>query len=178
MNAKRTLVVVLTSLLGAIGHSATSAQQIPLRYGQAYSAMRSIFSLPVAVAEREGFFRREGLNFSVVVPIPGGADKMIDALHDDTSDVTHVATPFLVRAALAGSDAVAIAAEFNNPIYSLVARPEIARIADLKGKLVGMADPAGSITISMRKLLALHGVGTGDFRTRIIEGTPARLNCL
>ena len=52
------------------------------------------FSLPVSVAEREGFFRREGLNFRVVVPIPGGSDKMIDALHDDTCDVTHVATPF------------------------------------------------------------------------------------
>src|SRR5262245_2819581 len=125
MNTNRMLVVVLTLLLSAVGHSVGSAQPIPLRYGQAHSAMRSIFSLPVAVAEREGFFRREGLNFRVVVPIPGGSDKMIDALHDDTCDVTHVATPFLVRAALAGSDAVAIAAEFNNPIYSLVARPEI-----------------------------------------------------
>ena len=125
---------------------------------QAYSAIRSIFSLPVSVAEREGFFRREGLNFRVVVPIPGGSDKMIDALHDDTCDVTHVATPFLIRAALAGSDAVAIAAEFNNPIYSLVARPEIKNFADLKGKLLGLADEAGTITISTRKLLALHGL--------------------
>lgn len=158
--------------------SAARAQAPVLRYGQAPSAAKSIYSLPIAVAEREGLFRREGLDFRLVIPIPGGSDKMIAALHDDTVDVTHVATPFLVRAALAGSDAVAIAAEFNNPIYSLVAKPEIARIADLKGKLVGMADPAGSITISMRKLLALHGVGTGDFRTRIIEGTPARLNCL
>jgi ABC-type nitrate/sulfonate/bicarbonate transport system substrate-binding protein len=178
MNAKHTLVVVLTSLLGAIGHSATSAQPIPLRYGQAYSAMRSIFSLPVAVAEREGFFRREGLNFSVVVPVPGGSDKMIDALHDDTSDVTHVATPFLVRAALAGSDAVAIAAEFNNPIYSLVARPEIKGFPDLKGKLLGLADEAGTISISTRKLLALHGIRDGDFQVKTIEGTPARLSCL
>ena len=111
-----------------------SAQAPVLRYGQALSAAKSIFSLPVVVAEREGLFKREGLDFRVVIPQPGGADRMIAALHDDTVDVTHVATPFLVRAALAGSDAVAIAAEFNNPIYSLVARPEIGRIADLKGK--------------------------------------------
>jgi ABC-type nitrate/sulfonate/bicarbonate transport system substrate-binding protein len=162
----------------AMGASAACAQATVLRYGQAPSAARSIYSLPVAVAEREGLFRREGLDFRVVIPIPGGSDKMIAALHDDTVDVTHVATPFLVRAVLAGSDAVAIAAEFNNPIYSLVARPEIKRIADLKGKLVGLADPAGSITLSMRKLLALHGVGVGDIRVKTIEGTPARLNCL
>ena len=168
-----TLLVVL-----AAGASAACAQATVLRYGQAPSAARSIFSLPVAVAEREGLFRREGLDFRVVIPLPGGADRMIAALHDDTVDVTHVATPFLVRAALAGSDAVAIAAEFNNPIYTLVARPEIGRIADLKGKLVGLADPAGSITISMRKLLALHGVRESDIRVKTIEGTPARLNCL
>ena len=130
------------------------------------------------VARREGFFRREGLNFRVVVPIPGGADKMIDALHDNTCDVTHVATPFLIRAALAGSDAVAIAAEFNNPIYSLVAKPDINSFADLKGKLLGLADEAGSISISTRKLLALHGLREGDFRVKIIEGTPGRFTCL
>jgi ABC-type nitrate/sulfonate/bicarbonate transport system substrate-binding protein len=156
---------------------AASAQGIPLRYGQAYSALRSIFSLPVSVAEREGFFRREGLDFSVVIPIPGGSDKMIDALSGDV-DVTHVATPFLIRAALAGSDAVAVAAEFNNPIYSLVAKPEIKSFADLKGKLLGFADPAGSITISMRKLLARHGIREGDIRVKTIEGTPARFTCL
>ena len=155
-----------------------AGQAVSLRYGQAHSALRSIFSLPVAVAEREGLFRREGLNFRVVVPIPGGSDKMIDALHDDTCDVTHVATPFLVRAALAGSDAVAVAAEFNNPIYSLVARPEIKTYGDLKGKLLGLADEAGTITISTRKLLSLHGLRDGDFQVKTIEGTPARLNCL
>ncbi len=151
---------------------------IPVRYAQAYSSLRSIFSVPIAIGEREGFFRREGLDFKVVVPIPGGADKMIDALHDDTADIAHVATPFLVRAALAGSDAAAIAAEFNNPIYSLVAKPGIRSFADLKGKLVGLADEAGTISISTRKLLALHGLRPGDFRVKIIEGTPARYQCL
>jgi ABC-type nitrate/sulfonate/bicarbonate transport system substrate-binding protein len=154
------------------------AQPVPLRYGQAYSAARSIFSLPIAVAQREGFFRREGLDFELIIPIPGGSDKMIDALHDDTVDVTHVATAFLIRAGLAGSDAVAIAGEFNNPIYSLIAKPEIKSYADLKGKLLGFADEAGTITISARKLLALHGLREGDFQVKTIEGTPARFNCL
>lgn len=149
-----------------------------LRYGQALSAQKSIYSLAVVLAQREGLFRGEGIDFRVVIPIPGGAERMIHALHDGTVDVTHVATAFLVRAALAGSDAVAIAAEFNDPIYSLVSRPEIARIADLKGRTVGMADPGGSIAFSMRKLLALHGVRESDVRTRLIDGTPARLTCL
>lgn len=155
-----------------------AAQAIPLRYAQAYSAMRSIFSLPISIADRQGFFRREGLDFRVVVPLPGGADRMLDSLHDDTADVTHIATAFLIRAALNGSDAVAIAAEFNNPIYSLIARPEIKTVGDLKGRLIGLADEAGTITISTRKLLQKYALSDGDFRVKIIEGTPARFTCL
>jgi ABC-type nitrate/sulfonate/bicarbonate transport system substrate-binding protein len=84
----------------------------------------------------------------------------------------------LIRAALGGSDAVAIAAEFNNPIYSLIAKPEIATVAGLKGRLVGLADEYGTITLSTRKLLALHGVQRGEFGARVIEGTSGRWACL
>jgi NitT/TauT family transport system substrate-binding protein len=169
---------VFAVIVCLVAGRAIAAETIPLRYGQAHSALRSIFSLPISVADREGFFRREGLDFRIVVPSPSGSDKMIDALHKGIVDVTHVATPFLIRAALAGSDAVAVAAEFNNPIYSLVAKPDIRNFADLKGKVVGFADQAGTISASMRMLLSLHQLSDGDYRVRVIEGTPARFACL
>ena len=92
----------LAALLFTTFVPAARSQTLTLRYGQAYSAARSIFSLPVAIAEREGFFAREGLNVQILQPIPGGADHQIAALHNDSVDLTHVATPFLIRAALAG----------------------------------------------------------------------------
>ena len=168
----------ITILILTLYSAAAAAQSIPLRYGQAISAAKSIFGLPIFVGEREGFFRREGLNFKIIIPIPGGSEKMIDALHDDTVDLSHVAAPFLIRAAMGGSDAVAVAAEFTNPIYSLVVKPEIKSFADLKGKLIGLADEAGTITISTRRLLTQNGINNGDFRVKIIEGTPTRWNCL
>jgi ABC-type nitrate/sulfonate/bicarbonate transport system substrate-binding protein len=168
----------MAALLGVMVVSAARGEPLKLRYGQAYSAARSIFSLPVTVADREGFFAREGLEVEFLVPIPGGADNQIAALHNDSVDVTHVATPFLIRAALAGSDAVAIAAEFNNPIYSVIAKPEITSFADLKGKVVGLADEYGTITLSTRKLMALHGLARGAFGVRVIEGTSGRWACL
>jgi len=155
-----------------------AAQTLSLRYGQAYSSAHSIFSLPVDVAERAGLFKREGLDVKVIIPVPGGADRMIAALNDDWVDVTHIATPFLIRAVLAGSDAVAIDSEFNNPVYSLVAKPAIRTYAELKGKLVGLADEQGSITISMRKLLAQHGLDRASYVVKTEDGTPQRLFCL
>jgi len=154
------------------------AEPVLLRYGAAYSTLRSIYALPIMVAERRRFFEREGLDFQVVVPIPGGSDKMIDALHDGSVHITHVAVPFLIRKVLAGSDAVAIAAEFNNPIYSLLAQPGITSFEMLKGKSIGFADLGGTISISIRRLLAKHGLQETDYTVKIVEGTPARLNCL
>ena len=169
---------LVAGLFFAIFAAPAAAEPAQLRYGAAYSTIRSIYALPIVVADREGFFQREGLDFKIVVPIPGGSDKMIDALHDGTVDITHVAMPFLIRKVLAGSDAVAIATEFNNPIYSLVAQPGITSFEMLQGKQIGFADPGGTISISMRKLLATHGLREADYTVKIVEGTPARLNCL
>jgi ABC-type nitrate/sulfonate/bicarbonate transport system substrate-binding protein len=79
---------------------------------------------------------------------------------------------------LAGSDAVAVTAEFNNPIYSLLAQPGITNFEMLKGKRIGFADSGGTISMSIRKLLAMHGLKDTDYATKMLEGTPARLNCL
>ena len=175
--ARRLTQCIAAILLCAGAVSAASAQPIQLRYGQAFSAQRSIFSLPIFVAERQGFFAREGLDFHMT-PVPHGGEKLIEALHDGTADITHVATAFLIQAAMKGSDAVAISTEFNNPIYSLIAKAEIKSYADLKGKLIGVAAETGSITISIRKLLAMNGIRREDFTARFVDGTPDRLVCL
>src|SRR5260221_11299526 len=109
--ARLTQSVVALVALVALGAAACDpAENLVVRFGQAPSAYKSIYSLPIAVAQREGLFRREGLDFRIVIPVAGGADRMIAELHDDGFDLAHVATPFLVRAALGGSDAVAAAA--------------------------------------------------------------------
>jgi ABC-type nitrate/sulfonate/bicarbonate transport system substrate-binding protein len=161
-----------------VAHAA-AAEPLALRYGQDWSSAHSIYSLPISVAQREGLFRREGLNVQVVIPVPGGSDKMVfDGLNKGWIDVTHIATAFLIRAVMNGSDAVAIDAEFRNAPYSLVAKPGIKSYADLKGKLIGLADEQGTITISTRRLLAKHGLARGSFGVKTEEGTPQRSYCL
>ena len=164
-------------LIGLWLSAPVQAQVLTLRYAQSPSTNRSIFSLPIFIAEREGLFARQGLNFSTMI-VEGGGENTVQALHTGKADIAHVATPFLIRAALGGSDAVAVAAEFNNPIYSLVAHPAVKSFADLKGKTLGFADEAGTITYSIRKLLAKHGLTDGDFTIRVISGTPQRFECL
>ena len=45
---------IIAALLCLCASQSFAGQAIPLRYGQAYSALRSIFALPLLVAEREG----------------------------------------------------------------------------------------------------------------------------
>jgi ABC-type nitrate/sulfonate/bicarbonate transport system substrate-binding protein len=157
--------------------AAAHGEPITLRFGQIPSTVRGVTSLYRFVAEKQGYLTREDIKLDVV-QIPGGTGNMIKALDRGEVDLTQTATPYLIEAALAGSDAVAIAGEVANPIYSLIAKPEIATFADLKGKLIGLSLPIDTISISTRKLLALKGLSEADYRVKPLVGTPVRFDCL
>jgi ABC-type nitrate/sulfonate/bicarbonate transport system substrate-binding protein len=166
--------------VGAIllcGPRAAHPQTPTLRYGQIPSTLRTVSALPLYLGQRKGFFAREGINVEMI-PIEGGADNMVKALDRGAVDITRTATPYLIQAALRGSEAVAVAGETATPIYSLMVKPEIKSFADLKGKVVGLSLAVDTISISMRKLLALNGLREADFRVRELVGTPARSECL
>jgi ABC-type nitrate/sulfonate/bicarbonate transport system substrate-binding protein len=148
-----------------------------LRYGQNAASAGSLSSLPLTVAERKGFFFREAINL-VVVPIPGGTDRIVAALDKGEIDAGKNATPYLIQAVLKGSDAVAILSQTTNPIYSLIVRPEIKSFTDLKGKVIGLSTPGDTITLSTIRLLGARGIKAADFRAKAVVGTGARFDCL
>jgi ABC-type nitrate/sulfonate/bicarbonate transport system substrate-binding protein len=154
-----------------------AADPVTLRYGQIPSTARSVSTLYLSIAQQKGFLDREQIRLEVV-PIAGGTDNMVAALDRGDVDVTQTATPYLIRAALSGSDATAIAGETANPVYSLIAKPQIQNFAELKGKTLGLSLPVDTISISMRKLLALKGLGEADYSVKELVGTPVRFDCL
>jgi len=157
--------------------AAHAAELITLRYGQNAASAGSLSSLPLTVAERKGFFVREGIHL-IVIPIPGGTDRIVAALDKGEIDAGKNATPYLIQAVLKGSDAVAILSQTTNPVYSLIVRPEIKSFADLKGKVVGLSTPGDTITLSAVRLLAQKGIKAADFRAKAVVGTRARFDCL
>ena len=158
-------------------NAARAAEIITLRYGQNAASAGSLSSLPLTVAERKGFLVREGINL-VVVPIPGGTDRIVAALDKGEIDAGKNATPYLIQAVLKGSDAVAIVAQTTNPVYSLIVRPEIKSFADLKGKVLGLSTPGDTITLSTVRLLSRKGINITDYQAKAVVGTNARFECL
>src|SRR5262249_2000757 len=147
----RLAAAAFATLLCAAAAGSAAAQTTTLRFGKIPSTARNVGSLYLFIAERKGLFAREGIKLESVM-IDGGSDKMVAAVDADRVAVPHSATSYLISAALAGSDAVAIAGEVGNPIYSLIVRPEIASYADLKGKVIALSVAADTISITTRKL--------------------------
>jgi len=173
---KQVIAVVAAVLLSSCIDT-VQAQTMTLRYGQIPSTIKSVSALHFNIAQRKGLFIREGINIEMI-SIEGGAANMMMALDRGAVDITRTASFFLIQAALKGSEGVAVASETATPIYSLIVKPEIKTFADLKGKVVGLTNAVSTISVSMRKLLALNGLGNSDYRVIEFVGTPERSGCL
>ena len=171
------LTFVAMALATAFIATTACAEEASLRLGAVPSGMRSVGSLPFFIGAEQGFFAREGIKLDRV-GVEGGTDKMVKAVDAGDVVMAETATPYFIQAVLAGSPSIAVAASTANPIYSLIVKPEIQRFDDLKGKVLGLSLAVDTISISMRKLLALKGLKESDYRVRELVGTPVRFDCL
>jgi ABC-type nitrate/sulfonate/bicarbonate transport system substrate-binding protein len=173
--------LLLTAGLGIVAPLTCGAQEnghaaMALRLGFNANSARNMAEIPNIVAQRKGFFARGGLSV-IMVPLMG-TTHMVAALDSGDVDATGTATPYMIEAALKGSDAVAVIGGVANTIYSLIAKPEIHTIAELNGKLVAISAPPDTITLSTRMLLVKGGLKDGDYRTKEIIGSGQRAECL
>src|SRR3954454_5736309 len=150
-------LLAAVAAVACIAHAgAASAQEkVRLRLGVIANSARSISSLGLYIAQGRGFLAREAIEVQVV-PLRGGQNQ-VEELDKGTVDLSHTATPYLFDAVLKGSDSVAIVGGLANPIYSLIARPDIKSYADLNGRTVGLSRTIDTISIASQMLLAKHG---------------------
>jgi ABC-type nitrate/sulfonate/bicarbonate transport system substrate-binding protein len=173
----RLFIAALAAAVGAIAVPAAHAQEkITLRYGEIANSARGISAVGISIAQRKGFFEREGIDFKVVGL--RGTSFQVEELDKGNVEVANTAMPYLIQAVLKGSNSVGIAGGPANQVYSLIAKPEIKSFADLKGKMVGMSLAVDTISIASRMLLEKHGLQAGAYRSRELVGTPLRADCL
>jgi ABC-type nitrate/sulfonate/bicarbonate transport system substrate-binding protein len=184
------LVALLTAAaigcLFSTGASAANAGST-LRYG--IDDEGNINRLPQEIAQREGLFAREGLNFEIVrftssfrTRAAGAATantaSVRDGMAQGTIDMARQQLPILITETIAGGKYVGVSVTASNPVYFLVARPEIKTFADLKGKTLTITNPRDGITVWTRKLMALHGLKNEDVTFKNIAGSDGRFLCL
>jgi ABC-type nitrate/sulfonate/bicarbonate transport system substrate-binding protein len=170
-------LLLCAALIGLTAATAVHAQdKVTLRLGVNANSARNIAQLPYVTVQRKGFLDREGIEIKMV-PLMG-TTHMVDALDKGDVDVTGTASPYMIEAALKGSDAVAVIGGAANTMYSLIAKPEIKSIRELKGRVIAMSAPADTITLSTRLLLEKGGLKDGDYRIKQVIGSNQRGACL
>ena len=109
---------------------------------------------PLWVAEKEGFFRKNGIDIKLT-NIPGGTQGA-QALLSGGIDISFADPSSTISAIAAGAQLVEVMAITTIMPYYLVGAPEVKTVADLKGKRVG----SSGLGLSASRLALLVAFGT------------------
>ena len=122
------------------------------------------------VAQQEGLFKKNGLDVELI-HIPSSSRGIQTILAGE------IAFSFMdgnneVQANLKGANLALVAGATNRQVFSLMARPEIKRIADLKGKKIGITRVGSSTHTSALFALSSVGLKTSDYQILPLMEVP------
>jgi len=112
--------------------------------------------LPVFVAEERGLFAQHGL--SIVFHKVGSVEKATAAVRDGDADLAITPPEGAVADHLAGGSLRIIGSNAERLPMSMVARPGIAELAELRGATIGTSSLTEGTSIYTRRLLSRAGV--------------------
>jgi len=127
------------------------AQEYKLR--AVYNALSGIMA-PIWVAEDAGLYTKHGVSVDLKYL---AATSAVQAMVGGGEEVGLVGNQG-IDAKLEGAELVYVAGGVPTFVFQLYARPEIKTIADLKGKVVAVTQPAASTDYAMRMVLRKYGL--------------------
>jgi len=156
--------LTLASTLFALLPGAAGAQPEKPRIVLAVGGQTTLYYLPLAIAERLGYFRDEGLSVEIQ-DFPGGA-KALQALIGGSADVVSGAFEHTIVMQTMAQKLQAFVLQGTNPGLQLgivAARaPGYSWPKDLKGMRVGVSAPGSSTHMLVNHLLASVGLTPDD----------------
>jgi len=114
----------------------------------------SIQILPMMVGAERGFYKRDGLDMELI--FVRGASTAVQALLANQIQFIFSVGPQM-PAVWEGNDIMLLAQQVGRPTFSLVVTPDIQKIADLKGKKIGVTF-GGSTAAGTKALLELNKI--------------------
>lgn len=157
---------VLTALfVGVLAPSAAIAQGAP-ETKRVTIAMggKSLYYLPLTIAEKKGFFKDEGLDVSVV-DFAGGS-KAAQALLGGSADVAAGSYEYAITLKARGVaiEGIVLLGRYSGMALAVDKKklPNYKSPRDLKGKIVGLTAPGSSTHMFLNNLLVKDGLSPSD----------------
>lgn len=148
MEISSRVLAILTILLIA---RAASAQDLSLR--AVYNALSGVMA-PIWVAQDAALFTKHGINVDLKYL---AATTAVQGMVGGGEEVGLVGGQG-IDAKLEGADLTYIASCLPVFVFQIYARPEVKSLADLKGKVVAVTQPAASTDYAMRIVLKRNGL--------------------
>jgi NitT/TauT family transport system substrate-binding protein len=126
-----------------------------------YAAFSGAFA-PLWIAAERNLFAKYGLNVDLRYIAPGTATQALIAKNLDIINPGGE----IIEAGLNGEPVVYIAGILNRAVMSIYAKPEIASVADLKGKVLALTVPGATTDFAARVLLQ---------QARLVPGKDVKL---
>ncbi len=168
------MTAIVLSVLLLLGSTGTIYAQSPERVRIAYSA-GGLISLPLIIAREKHIFQTEGLDVEMIIMRPELGVKAVmsgDLQYNYFAGTT-------INAAVHGLPVKVVMVTNDAPLYSLMARPEIRSLKDLRGKRLGVASLTAGEAFLSRRLLRDAGIDADREMSIIVVGnTPERISAL
>ena len=167
------ILSILFSLIALLVHATAHAKPITV----AYPSPSWNTSLPVSTARDFGIFAAEGLDVRPVY-VRGGPVVMA-ALLSGEADYAIMAGVTAVTSIARGADVVIVGGHTAYIDQVLVGAKSVARLSDLKGKVVGVTGAGGVTEFATVEALARKGLlRDRDYSVLYAGNSPARVNAL
>jgi NitT/TauT family transport system substrate-binding protein len=132
---------------------------------------------PVTVGDKKGFFAAEGIRIDMVfVQANAGVIQQLAVDAVNISVGSGLVDP--IRAIDKGAPLAIVRIEMQRPPYTLLAKPAIKSMKDLKGKVVSVGGAKDITRIFFERMLAPSGVDPKDVDLIFAGATSARLQAL
>jgi NitT/TauT family transport system substrate-binding protein len=133
----------------------------------------SVFSL--VVAQKEGYFKEEGLNVELLSI--RGEIAIRTVLAGEVDFFTNAGSA--LAGAVRGVPVRIVTVFQDKPSWDLIAQPEIKSVAQLRGKNIGVMSPEGSLAVVAREMLRKNGLDpTKDVNLVTMGGDDVRYPAL
>ena len=176
MSKKNLVVSALIVLLAGFSHPAWGQEVTALKKIRIGMPNRGVPNLGLIAAQRYGFFRAQGLDAELIVMRPSVSLQTLMAGDLDYSTVLASAA----RASVSGLPLRIVMSLTVGQDFSLVVRPEIRRMEDLKGKTLATSGVGEFTDVGARLVLKKYGLAPEvDVKLRALFGNhPLRLSAL
>jgi NitT/TauT family transport system substrate-binding protein len=135
----------------------------------------NISNLTVGVAQTRGFFKQEGIDAEIIRMNPNVATMALVSADVDYS--TLIGSTILAN--LKGARVKMIACSLDRTPLSLVSRPDIKSVRDVKGKTIGVGSYGSTPDIIARMVVRHHGIDPdGEIKLLALGSDAARLTAL